>query len=163
MESGELEKVIIPRVEALGFECLKLEVIGSPRSPILRLFIDKPGGVSIKDCTFVSKAVGILLDQIDPFPSRYLLEVSSPGSSRPLTKAEHFVRFAGHCARVRAVAAGGEKKTYTGTIRSCINQELVLDTDEGEVTFRLADIVRANLVGEEYQIDKKRRGKKGGV
>jgi ribosome maturation factor RimP len=157
MENNVLERVIVPEVEALGFECVKIEVVGSPRSPIVRIFIDKEDGVSIKHCAMVSRSIGLVLDRVDPFPGRYLLEVSSPGNSRPLTRAEHFVRFAGKEARVQTREEGVGKKTYTGLIRSCINGLLVLDTDEGERIIRLSDMIKANLSPLEYKIDKKQR------
>ncbi|UCG53136.1 MAG: ribosome maturation factor RimP [Candidatus Latescibacterota bacterium] len=157
MEKKELEKVIAPELAALGFECVKLELLGSPKNPIVRLYIDRPGGVSIKHCASVSRAIGLVLDEMDPFPGRYLLEVSSPGNNRPLTKEEHYVRFVGREARVQCLDAERGKKTYTGHIRSCINGLLVLDTDEGERSIRLSDISKANLFGQEYKIDKKQK------
>jgi ribosome maturation factor RimP len=160
MENKQLEEIVGPELEALGFECVKLEVVGTPRNPIVRLYIDKVGGVGIKDCAMVSRTVGLLLDRADPFPGRYLLEVSSPGNNRPLTREEHFVRFTGEQARVQAAGPELGKKTYTGNIRSCINGMLVLDTEQGQQLIRLSDIVKANLVGREYKIDKKRDKKK---
>jgi ribosome maturation factor RimP len=156
MDNRELEIIITRELEALGFECVKLEVVGSSRNPIVRLYIDKPGGVGIKHCASVSRALGLVLEETDPFPGRYLLEVSSPGNNRPLTKEEHFVRFAGQEARVHFVDAESGKKTCTGHIRSCINGLLVLDTEDGELQIGLSNIVKANLHGQEYKIDKKR-------
>ena len=157
MENNELEKVVAPELKVLGFECVKLEIVGTKRSPIVRLYIDRADGVSIKDCAMVSRTVSLLLDRIDPFPGRYLLEVSSPGSNRPLTCEEHFIRFKGDQARVQCDNPEVGKKTYTGNIRSCINGMLVIDTDSGQQLIRLSDIFKANLVGREYKIDKKRK------
>lgn len=163
MESNELERICSSELETLGFECVKLEVVGTQRSPIVRLYIDRDGGVSIKDCALVSRSIGQLLDQLDPFPGRYLLEVSSPGSSRPLTREEHFVRFKGYAAKVQCTSPDAGKKTYTGNIRSCINGMLAIDTDDGQQLIRLTDIVKANLIDVEYKIDKKQtRKNKGG-
>ena len=89
MENNELEKVVATELGVLGFECVKLEVVGTKRSPIIRLYIDREGGVSIKDCAMVNRTLSLILDRLDPFPGRYLLEVSSPGSNRPLTREEH--------------------------------------------------------------------------
>lgn len=162
MNSSELEKVIAPELEVLGFECVKLEIVGSPRSPIIRLYIDREEGVSVKHCAMVSRALGLVLDGLDPFPGRYLLEVSSPGSNRPLTKEEHFVRFAGSEARVQFMDSTDGKKTYTGPIRSCLNGVVVLDTEDGEKEIRLTDIIKAGLFAQEYKIDKKKkRSRKG--
>ncbi|UCH82629.1 MAG: ribosome maturation factor RimP [Candidatus Latescibacterota bacterium] len=152
-----LEEIVARELEALGYECVKLEVVGSPKNPIVRLYIDRPGGVSIKHCAQVSRAIGLVLEETDPFPGRYLLEVSSPGNNRPLTREEHFVRFNGREARVQYIDADAGKKTYTGYIRSCINGLLELDTEDGVHHIKLSDILSANLHGQEYKIDKKRK------
>lgn len=157
MDNRELEAIVMRELEALGFECVKMEVVGSPRNPIVRLYIDKPGGVGIKHCAQVSRAIGLVLEETDPFPGRYLLEVSSPGDNRPLTREEHFVRYNGCEARVQFADAELGKKTYTGQIRSCINELLVLSTEDGDIQIKLSDIIKANLHGQEYKIDKKRK------
>ena len=160
MENNELESIVTQELDVLGFECVKLEVVGTTRNPIVRLYIDREEGVSIKDCAMVSRTLSLMLDRIDPFPGRYLLEVSSPGRNRPLTREEHFVRFVGHQARVQCDNQEAGKKTYTGDIRSCINGMLVMDTDSGQQLIRVSDITKANLVGREYKIDKKRKRNK---
>jgi ribosome maturation factor RimP len=156
MQQKDLETLITPELELLGFECVKLEVVGSSRSPVVRIFIDKPGGVTVGECSLASRAIGLLMEREDPFQGRYLLEVSSPGSNRPLVTAEHYQRFAGSEARVSAEREGEGRITYTGRIRSCINGVLTLDTDDGDVSLALHEVVRANLINQEYKIDKKR-------
>jgi len=155
MINNKLEQLVAPELDTLGFECVKVEVVGSSNHPVVRLFIDKPGGVSIEDCSLVSRTVGLLLDEKDPFPGRYLLEVSSPGSNRPLVKEAHYLRFEGEMVKVRALSEE-QKITYTGCIRSCINGLLTLDTGDGEaVEIELPNILEASLIGQEYKIDKK--------
>jgi ribosome maturation factor RimP len=165
MDRDGLEAIIEPELASMGFECVKLEVAGSGRNPIVRIYIDKADGVTIRDCGLVTKAVGLLLEEADPFPGRYLLEVSSPGNNRPLARQDHFSRFEGELARVQFTAEAGEKKTYTGTILSCINDILILKTDAGEHSIRLRDIIKAHLAGVEYKIEKIKKHakrKKGG-
>lgn len=166
MQENELRDLVMPEIDALGFECVKLEVVGSSRSPVLRLFIDKTGGVTIRDCSLVSRTVALLLEEADPFPGRFLLEVSSPGSDRPLVIGEHFRRFVNEPAIIRAREADGGKITYTGTIRSCIDDVVTLGTDHGEIAVPLDSIISARLVHQEYRIDKKmkkeKRVKRGG-
>lgn len=157
MKEQDLDKLIAPELELLGFECVKLEVVGGGRSPVLRIFIDKPGGVTVGDCTLASRTVGALLEREDPFPGRFLLEVSSPGNNRPLVTQEHFQRFTGSEAKVSAARAGEERITYTGRIRSCADGILVLDTDDGEVSLALSEVTRAHLINQDYKIDKKRQ------
>ncbi len=160
MKTTDLEEILTPELEVLGFECVKCEVAGYGRSKIIRLYIDRPEGVSIKDCAAVSRAMGLVLEQLDPFPGRYLLEVSSPGNNRPLTRESHFVNYSGHTARVQWIDAEAGKKTYTGTIRSCINGILVLESPEGEQKIQMSKIINANLTNEIYKIDKKMKHKK---
>lgn len=159
MQPPELQKLIVPELELLGFECVKLEVVGSARSPVVRLFIDRPGGVTVGDCAQVSRALGLVLDREDPFPGHYLLEVSSPGNNRPLVTEAHFQRFAGSDAKVVTESEGAGRITYTGRIESCQNNALTLETDAGQVVVDLGEVVRANLVNQEYKIDKKREKK----
>jgi ribosome maturation factor RimP len=166
MKSAKLEKIITPELNILGVECIKCEVLGGSGSQVVRLYIDKPGGVSIKDCASVSRSIGMVLDRLDLFPGRYLLEVSSPGSNRPLSREDHFVKYTGRLARVQRSSATEGKKTYTGTIRSCINGLLILDTSEGKQEIKITEIIKANLADEIYKIDKKMKDakrKKGGA
>jgi ribosome maturation factor RimP len=160
MENKELEILVAGEVDSLGFECVKCEVVGSKQSPVVRLYIDGPDGVDIDDCSMVSRAIGLVLDENDPFPGRYLLEVSSPGSERPLTTEAHFQRFAGSEAKVPASVPGGGRTTYTGRIRSCINGVLTLDTEDGPATIALEHVAGAHLIHQEYKIDKKRKKEK---
>jgi ribosome maturation factor RimP len=160
VQERDLIGIIGPELERMGFECVKLELVGSPRSPIVRLYIDKPGGVSVGECAYASRHIGLVLEHEDPIPGRYLLEVSSPGNNRPLVTEEHYQRFAGSEARVAVGRSEEGRITYTGRIRSCINGDLTLDTDGGEVVVPLRDVVRANLINQEYKIDKKREKEK---
>ena len=72
---GYATNSIAPELDSLGVELVKLEVVGGSRNPVVRLYIDKPGGVAISDCTLVSRTISMLLDEADPIPRRYLLEV----------------------------------------------------------------------------------------
>ncbi|MFH1754573.1 MAG: ribosome maturation factor RimP [Candidatus Latescibacterota bacterium] len=166
MQGRELEEIITPELEILGVECIKCEVVGGTGSEIVKLYIDKPGGVSIKDCAVVSRALGNLLERLDVFPGRYLLEVSSPGSQRPLTRESHYVKYIDRLVRVQRFNEAEGKKTYTGTIRSCINGLLVLDTSEGKQEIKMTEIIQASLADEIFKIDKKMKDskrKKGGA
>jgi ribosome maturation factor RimP len=157
VQERDLLGIIKPELDMMGFELVKLEVVGSTRSPVVRLYVDRPGGITISDCTKVSRAIGLVLEREDPFPGRYLLEVSSPGNNRPLVTEEHYQRFAGSEARVAVGRADEGRITYTGRIRSCINGSLTLETDSGDVVVALGEVIRANLINQEYKIDKKRQ------
>lgn len=91
----KLIELLEPEVELLGFELTELEVNLSHGRGFLRLFIDRPEGITLDDCERVSHQVSALLDVEDPIAGGYNLEVSSPGADRKLVKPEHFDRFAG--------------------------------------------------------------------
>ncbi len=161
MRDKDLEKIVVPELDALGYECVKLEVVGAGRSPVVRLYIDKPGGVTIRDCAFVNRTLGMILEETDPFPGRYVLEVSSPGNNRPLVTEEHFARFAGKQARVTVRGEDGERTTVVGTIVSCSDGVVTLNTeDHGSFEARIDAIEGARLHHQEYRIDKKKKKEK---
>ncbi len=104
----QLMTLLDPEVEKLGYELAELEVNLSHGRGILRLFIDRPEGITLEDCERVSRQVGALLDVENPIVDDYSLEVSSPGADRKLVKPEHFDRFAGSMikARFRCLVSG---------------------------------------------------------
>jgi len=118
MSDESLERELETRVEALGYEFVELERAGSRARPILRLRIDVPGsvpghGVSVEDCTRVSRAIEPYLDAEQELSDRYVLEVSSPGVERPLLRRRDFERFTGHEVAVKTtepLGAGGQKR-----------------------------------------------------
>jgi len=116
-------------------EVLLAEVSGST----LRLFIDHPGGVTLALCERVS---GLLNDYRD----RYSLEVSSPGTDRPLTKPQHYSRFLGRHARVRLRDARDGHRSLTGELVGASDQEVTIAADGGVVTIPYDQIARSNLI-----------------
>lgn len=97
----QLIELLEPEIQALGYELTELEVNLSHGHGMLRLFIDRPEGITLDDCGRVSQQVGALLDVEDPIAGNYNLEVSSPGADRKLVKPEHFDRFSGSMIKVR--------------------------------------------------------------
>jgi ribosome maturation factor RimP len=138
-------------------EVLLAEVLSSPGQPTLRVFIDHPKGVTLGLCERVSAALVDLRE-------RYTLEVSSPGSERPLTKPDHFRRYIGRRARVRlrgaeADAAGNgrscdehaaaaRRRSFTGELVGATEQEVTLAAEDGIVAIPYSQIRRSNLVEE---------------
>lgn len=111
----DLEREIDARLERMGFELVDAVWAGSPRRPILRIRMDLPdsipgeGGVSVSQCAGVSRALEPWLDEHPGIPDRYVLEVSSPGVDRPLTRQRDWVRFRGQTVRLRGKNIAGEK------------------------------------------------------
>ena len=85
-----------------GLEFVHLELAGTKRNQVIRIFIDKPGGVTVEDCSEMSRGVEAAMDADDFMPGPYVLEVSSPGLDRELYSLADFVRFAGSKAKARA-------------------------------------------------------------
>jgi ribosome maturation factor RimP len=150
----ELER----RVEELGYELVVLDRAGSKQRPILRLFVDRPDsragepGVSLDDCTRVSRAVEPWLDGLPELSDRYVLEVSSPGVERPLVRRRDWERFAGADVAVkgREVLAGRARRlegTLLGVREDGGGERVALRLAGGdEVEVPLAEIDRGNLV-----------------
>jgi ribosome maturation factor RimP len=154
MTNEALAELIGRRVEAMGFELVELEVAGSKARPILRVYLDRPDskpgkpGVSIEDCTSVSRALEPELDAREDLSDRYVLEVSSPGVDRPLTRPRDYDRFAGQVVALRGKAAlAGRAKRLQGTLLGLRDDRAALRLDGGEeVEIPLGEIDRANLV-----------------
>src|SRR5215831_12332723 len=118
--SLDREARIRDRVERLlgssDLELVDVELTGSPRGFVVRVLVDKPGGVSVEDCARVSRALGDDLDAAEAMPGRYILEVSSPGIDRPLKQQKDFERFVGERAEVVTVEKIGDQRDYCGTL-----------------------------------------------
>jgi ribosome maturation factor RimP len=119
-------------------EVLLAEVVGGHT---LRVFIDHPDGVSLDLCERVTHRLGDVRE-------RYALEVSSPGTERPLTKPAHFRRFLGRRARVRTRDQHGGHKSFTGELVGASEEEVTIAATTGVVAIPYADIHRSNLVEE---------------
>jgi ribosome maturation factor RimP len=119
-------------------EVLLAEVLGGRK---VRVFIDHPKGVTLELCERVT-------GHLAPVRERYGLEVSSPGTERPLTKPEHFRRFVGHRARVRTRGEHDGRKTFTGELLGATDDAITVAADTGVVSIGYADIHRSNLLGD---------------
>src|SRR5579862_9246806 len=126
-----------------------VEVKGGNSNLLLRVFIDKPAGVSHADCKVVSEQLSAMLDVEDIFPGRYVLEVSSPGLDRKLTKPSDFTYFVGRRARVVLKEAVGEQKVMEGRLAGFEDGRVQMDLGEsGLQEIDLANIRKAQLIVE---------------
>jgi len=141
-----------PSITRAGFELVAVEWLGSRRGPVLRLSIDKVGGVSADDCARVTSRVSPLLDEADPVPGRYVLEVSSPGIERPVQRREDFARFAGHRIKIRLIE-GPPRRRYQGVLGALEGDDVMVTVDGVDHRLALDTIERAHLVLslDEYQ------------
>jgi ribosome maturation factor RimP len=159
MEPAEIEgrvREIVERVATEhGFEHVHTEIGVVGRNAAVRIFIDKPGGVTHEDCSAVSHHVGTILDVEDFISSTYNLEVSSPGLERGLYKLADYERFAGRDAKVRTREAINGQRNFRGRIVSVEGDAVVFDDKtSGRVTFAVSSVAKANLeidVEEEFR------------
>ena len=129
-----------------GVELVHTEVAGPEGHPIVRVFIDKPGGVTHDDCSDVSHHLSTVLDVEDFIHSAYTLEVSSPGLERGLYKPADYERFAGHLAKIKTRGPIKNQRNFRGRIVGFADGEVVLeDKTSGRVKIPVADIAKANL------------------
>jgi len=140
-----VEKLASPVVEEAGMELVSVNFVKEGGRWYLRLFIDKPGGIGIEDCRYISEKVDKMLDERDPIPQSYTLEVSSPGIERPLKKLSEFGRFTGRLAAVSTFAPVGGKKKIRGKIMEVRGQDVVFYVDGEELVIPFKQISSARL------------------
>jgi ribosome maturation factor RimP len=132
-----------------GLTLVDVEVKGGRTNQLLRIYIDKPSGVSHADCATMSEQMSALLDVEDLFPGRYTLEVSSPGLDRHLVKPSEFELFRGRRARLVLRDAGDGPKVLDGRLAGLDAGRVRFDLGAGEVReYALESIAKAKLVPE---------------
>ncbi len=146
MTGEELTKLLEPAVEQLGYELSDLEVKVGGRHDVIRLFIDKADGVGLEDCETVSRQVSALLDVEDPVPGHYVLEVSTPGLDRRLTKVEHFERFIGEDVRVKLRIPISGRINFRGALRAVDEENIEVEVDGESHRLPIATIQSARLI-----------------
>lgn len=143
----QLLDALSPRAEAEGVEIVTVEVAGAKKAPTIRVFIDTPDGVGFDELASAQAWINAIMDELDPFPGAYTLEVSSPGIDRPLRTLEHFARFAGQTAVVKISRPLDGRSSFSGAIVSAEGDEVVLDVDGEHVPIPFDGIKRARLKG----------------
>lgn len=131
-----------------GIELVHVEFQPRGKSSVLRILIDKSGGVNLEDCQQVSRQLSSLLDVEDLIAHPYTLEVSSPGLDRPLFKLQDYERFQGRRAKVQTRNAINGRRNFKGEIRAVLGQTVVLADGTERFAIPFAEISRANLVFE---------------
>ena len=154
----ELERIreIAGRVAASeGIELVDVELHGRGPGSVLRIYLDKPGGITHQDCQMVSRQVGTILDVEDLMAGRYTLEVSSPGLDRRLIKPDDFQRFAGQQVKLLLRDSTGGRQHLQGRLRGLEEGKVQVDADvAGLVCIPLGQVERANLIPEIGKIGK---------
>lgn len=146
MTGDELRHLLEPSIEQLGYELSDIEVKLGGKDGVVRVFIDRPEGIGLEDCEAVSRQVSAVLDVEDPLPGQYVLEVSSPGLDRKLTKFEHFHRFTGEEVRIKLRLPIAGRRNFRGALRAADKETIEIEVDGERHSLPLAAIESARLV-----------------
>ena len=154
----QIDKIAAQAAKENGVEFVHSEIVGSKRNMTVRIYIDKPEGVTLEDCSTVSRAIEAVIDEDDFMPSSYVLEVSSPGLERPLFSIQDFEKFTGKKAKVKTSEAIGGQANFNGRINAVEDSEIVFeDKTNGTVRIPFDKVAKANLKVDLSEEFKKKR------
>ena len=144
--ADKISDIIEATVESLGFELIRV-TYGGGRKPTLQIMAERPDGtMNVDDCATLSREVSLLLDVEDPLPEEYLLEVSSPGIDRPLTRAKDFERWIGFDAKIELNEQLDGRRRFRGKMLKFDGEIISISTDEGDFDLAYADVSKAKLL-----------------
>jgi ribosome maturation factor RimP len=135
-----------PLCEAEGLELIQVEYQRESAGRVLRLYVDKPGGIRLDDCVGVSRQISDIMDVNLEDVGPYSLEVTSPGPERPLAKKQDFDRFKGSRAKIKTYRPLNGQKNFTGVLLGISGDAVSLQIGEQVVTIAHADISKARLI-----------------
>jgi ribosome maturation factor RimP len=141
----EVREVIEPILQSQGFELVDLEYQRESRGWVLRIYLDREGGITLDDCTGVSHEVGAVLEVKDVIPNAYVLEVSSPGLTRPLKKPEDFNRFQNRLVKIKLYKPLDGRRNFKGTLLGLEVETVRVEADGQVFEIPLQSIAKANL------------------
>jgi len=148
MSEETIERVRLladPILSSVGMEMVDVQYRREARGWVLRLIIDKEGGVTLDDCTLVSREVGRTLDVEDLISTPYTLEVSSPGLNRPLKTERDYLKYRDRLIRVKTFSPVENRREFKGKLLGIANNLIEIEIDEGVYQIPLANVAKANL------------------
>lgn len=148
MISTTISKIIAPLINDLGYELWGLEYLPQGANSLLRVYIDKPGGISISDCELISRRISSLIDVEDPIGKNYNLEISSPGIRRRLFNSAQYQRYLGEDIAIKLNIPLEGQRNLKGTIAKVNTSFLTLQVDGLPLEIPFSRILRANLISE---------------
>ncbi len=145
--ASEVERLIAPTLADMGYAIVRVQLSGDSR-PRLQVMVERSdeAGMTVEDCAAVSRAAEALLDVEDPIRGTYVLEVSSPGIDRPLTRFADFERFAGFEAKLELRVPHDGRRRFRGRLLGTEGEAVRLSTERGDISLRFDDLARAKLV-----------------
>jgi ribosome maturation factor RimP len=141
----EVREVIEPILQSQGFELVDLEYQRERQGWVLRIFLDREGGITLDDCTGVSHEVGAVLEVKDVIPNAYVLEVSSPGLTRPLKKPEDYNRFRNQLVKIKLFQPLDGRRNFKGILLGLEGETVRVEADGQVFEIPLQSIAKANL------------------
>ena len=144
-----IAKQIETEVKSLGYELVRVAMIGGSSDPTLQVMAERPDTrqLDLSDCEAISRRLSDWLDTNDPIEGGYRLEVSSPGIDRPLTRLKDYADWAGHDARISLKEPRGDRKQYSGTLQGLDGETVRLGGKDGQdYELPFADIASAKLL-----------------
>jgi ribosome maturation factor RimP len=145
MQLHDIQAHISPVITDMGFELVGLEASGHGRHAVLRLFVDKVGGINVDDLTKVTRQVRDVLRVAGYDVDGTSFEVSSPGVNRPLYTLEHYKRFVGCRLKIQMHLPVNGQKSFTGTLTKVSGDTVSIEVDGQEVVLPFGDIAKAKL------------------
>ncbi len=146
--TDQITMLVEPALEEMGFELIDVEYFGPGGRRVLRVYMDRPGGVSLDDCARVSREIGVLIDVKDLIPERYVLEVSSPGLNRRLKREKDFAWAMGKKVKVRMKTPVEGRRNFTGRLIEMQEGTIAVEVEKGKAVLPIHGIDKANLVYE---------------
>ena len=149
MYENKTETLITPLIKANNFELVDVEYVKEGSTSYLRVYIDKEDGITVEDCTLLSREFNLILDAKDYIDDAYIFEVSSPGLMRPLKKDKDFQRNLGKQVEIKLFKSLDKQKEFEGELKSFDKDNIVvMMEDEKEITFKRIDIALIRLAFE---------------
>ena len=142
----QLQALLAPVVEALGYQCWGIEFLSQGRHSLLRVYIDHENGILVDDCEKVSRQISGVLDVEDPISSEDTLEVSSPGMDRPLFTLEQFAAHAGELVKIKLRSPFEGRRNFQGLLRGVEEQDVVVLIEDREFLLPIELIDKANII-----------------
>ncbi|UCJ19252.1 ribosome maturation factor RimP [Pseudomonas sp. MM211] len=142
----QLQALVAPVVEALGYECWGIEFLSQGRHSLLRIYIDSADGILIDDCEKVSRQISGVLDVEDPIAAEYTLEVSSPGMDRPLFTLVQFGSHVGEQVKIKLRSPFEGRRNFQGLLRGVEEEDVVVQVDDHEFLLPIDLIDKANII-----------------
>lgn len=144
---SHIARLVAPSLEATGYDLVRVKLTGGRHRPRLQVMAERSGGgMSVDDCSKVSRLVSAVLDVEDPIEGAYDLEVSSPGIDRPLVRRADYERYAGHEVKIELRQAVDGRKRYRGRLLGLRDGAVVIAVGDGEAEIALDDVAAAKLV-----------------